>query len=423
MDGCLAAGQPAAQHNDSIANLFLLPIVIVHQNDIVILQTKNGRLYRQRTHSDNQSVRLQGFYQFRCDLCIQTKLRTGILRQFGQGVAQLIHLIFKGDGLFLPQNAAESIGFFAEQHLMSPLRRCLRGLQTAGATACDQHLFPLGCGNHFCTVHFPANKRIDSTAAGGSHAALCHAGKAAQTMDNVLLPIGHDLAGQLMIGQQRTSHIDQIGLTGGDDFFHLRGIIQPAQRSNRHCHVFFDFRSQIDIDTMRQKHGRMGPAKSLLIRAGRNMQNIHIRLQQLSNLDALLQCITSVKKFIAAHAEFNRKAGAYRFAHSGQHFLRQTDTIFQAAAISVRAVIKIGRQKLIEEPAVAAVHHNHLKTAAFRQRSHIGVGLCDLLQHIHSKCLHRTAIGTGSFRWSPLANGGLFTFILHIGTGVLTGMG
>ena len=306
---------------------------------------------------------------------------------------------------------------------MSPLRRCLRGLQPAGAAACDQHLFPLGCRKHFCAIHFPANKRIDRTAAGRSHAALCHTGKAAQTMDNVFLSIGHDLAGQLMIGQQSTTHIDQIGLTGRDDFFHLRGIIQPAQRGNRHRHVFFDFRSQIHIDAMGQKHRRMGPAKTLLIRTGRNMQNIHIRLQQLGNLNALLQRITAVKKFVAAHAELNGKARTYRFAHSSQYSLRQTDTIFQAAAISVCAVIEIGRQKLIQKPAVAAVHHNHLKTAAFRQRSHIGVGLCDLLQHIHSKCLHRTAIGTGSFRWSPLANGGLFIFILHIGTSVLTGMG
>ena len=77
-------------------------------------------------------------------------------------------------------------------------------------------------------------------------------------MDNVLLPIGHDLAGQLMIGQQSTAHIDQIGLTGSDDFFHLRGIIQPAQRGHRHRHVFFDFRSQIYIDAMGQKHRRIG---------------------------------------------------------------------------------------------------------------------------------------------------------------------
>ena len=50
--------------------------------------------------------------------------------------------------------------------------------------------------------------------------------------------------------------------------------------------MLFDFGSQIHVHAMGQKHRRMGSAKALLIGAGGNMQNIHIGLQQLGNLNA-----------------------------------------------------------------------------------------------------------------------------------------
>lgn len=94
------ASQTTAQDNDCIFHAVFLLVVIIDQNHMITLQPGDRRLYWQRPHCQDQSIRLQFFHQSRCHFCVQTDLSTGIPGQFGQRVAQLVHFVFEWDGLF-----------------------------------------------------------------------------------------------------------------------------------------------------------------------------------------------------------------------------------------------------------------------------------------------------------------------------------
>ena len=171
----------------------------------------------------------------------------------------------------------------------------ISGIQSAGTAARDQDLFLLRRRLHFVAFHLAPDDRIDRTASRGGRRALCHAGKAPQAPDDLIISSLHDLARQERIRQELARHIYDICLAGSNDLFHLFRVRETADRSNGNMDVFLDLFRQIDVAAVRLKHGRMGLAEAPLIGSRGNMNNIHVILQDLRNAASLVNIIAALE--------------------------------------------------------------------------------------------------------------------------------
>ena len=242
-------------------------------------------------------------------------------------------------------------------------------------------------------------------------------------MDDLLVPVGHDLFRQEGVGQQRTRHIDHIGLAGFDDLLHLGRIVQAADGGHGDGDMLLDLRRQIDVTAVRLEHGRMRVAKAALVGTGRNMQKVDAVFQLPGDGDAVFQRIATLEQLRTAHAEFDGETGAHGLAHGLEHPAGKAATILDAAPVFVRAVVEPGRQKLVDEPAVPAVDHDHLKARAFCQTGDLTISGHDLVDHLVGQFAHLHAVGAHAGRRSPLGKAVLAAFVRHIGAGIHAGMG
>ena len=215
-------------------------------------------------------------------------------------------------------------------------------VQAARAGADDEDFLFHGCRLDFRSVQFPANERVDRTAARGSRRPFSHAGETAQAVDDVCVPAFHDLLRRFGIGQQLPGHVDDVGFSRSDDVFHHGRVGQAADSGYGLADMFLDFSSQIDVTAVGFEHGRMGDAKGFLIRTGRYMDDIGIGFDGLGNLDAFFQAVSAFRKFSTAHAKFDGEKGADRGADRLQDFDGEADAVFQGAAVGVAAVIEQG---------------------------------------------------------------------------------
>ena len=72
---------------------------------------------------------------------------------------------------------------------------------------------------------------------------------------------------------------------------------------------------------------------------------------------------------------------------------------------------------------MSAMHHDHLKTAQFRQLCILVICLHDIPDLLFCQCFYRNAIRTGSLTRTILDHSIFFVFIQEISSCILTGMG
>ena len=187
--------------------------------------------------------------------------------------------------------------------------------------------------------------------------------------------------------------------------------------------MLFDLRRQINIAAVFLEHGRMRIPKTALVGTGGDMQKVDAVFQFLSDGDAIFQRVAALEQLRAAHAKFDGETGAHGLAHGLQHPAGKAATVLDAAPVFVRAVVEPGRQELVDEPAVPAVDHDHLKARAFGQTGDLPIGSHDLVDHFVGQFAHFHAVRAYAGRRSPLGKAVLAAFVRHVRAGIHAGMG
>ena len=186
--------------------------------------------------------------------------------------------------------------------------------------------------------------------------------------------------------------------------------------------MLFDLGSQIDVATMLLEHGGVGIAKAPLVGAGGDVEQVDAVLQLLGNGHPVLQGVAPLKELGAAHAELNGEAGTHRLPHRLQHPAGKAAAVGQRAAVLVGAVVEVGGEKLVDEPAVAAVDHDHLKASPLGKARGAAVGGYNVVDHLHGELAHLHPVGTGAGGGAPLGKAVLSALVGHVSTGVHTGV-
>ena len=300
MDGTFASGQSASEYHYLIRHFVFLQIIVVDDNHVISVQTRNRRNQRTGTYRDDESVRLLILHVFSGHFRVQADLHACPLCQQRIGLTQIVHFFLERNGLLAFEDTAQRIALFTEDHLMASSGRRIGRIETARSAACHQHFLFHRSRLDFHTFHFPSDQRIYRTSSGGCGRSFRHTGKAAQTVNDLIVLVSHHLARQKRICQQRSRHIHHICLAAGDDLFHLLGTVQSAERGHRNLHVFFNLRRQIYVAAVFLKHRRMGIAESSLVRTRRHMKQVDVRLDLLRDTASFFQIITLLKKLGAA---------------------------------------------------------------------------------------------------------------------------
>ena len=111
------------------------------------------------------------------------------------------------------------------------------------------------------------------------------------------------------------------------------------------------------------------------------------------------------------------------FLDSLDHFGCEAVAVFKAAAVFVGTVVESGGQELVDQPAVAAVDHDHLEANALSQGSGVAVCLDDVSDLLLGQSLDRDAVGTDPVAGAKLAQTLLLVLVNQVSTSVLTGVG
>lgn len=231
------------------------------------------------------------------------------------------------------------------------------------------------------------------------------------------------MLGRKGVGQQGAGHVDDIRLARGDDLLHLGGVVQAADGGHRHLHVLFDLSRQIDIAAVLLEHTGVSIAEAALVSARGNMQQINVGFDLLGNAAAFFQVVAALEQFRAGHAELDGEPGTHGLTHGFEHLDGETTAVFKTPAVLVGALVEVGGEELVDEPAVTAVDHQHLEACPLGKARHMTVGLDDIGNHLLGQFAHFHPVGAGTGRRPPLGHAVLFGFIGHIGTGVHAGVG
>ena len=422
VNGALAAGQTTAQHDHGILDLVLFQIVVIDDHHVFPVNSGKWRHDGAGPHRENQGIGLFCGHVLGSDRRIQADIHPFVPGLAFQRQAQLIHFVLERNGLFALQDAACAVGFLAQDDLVSTLGGRDGGLQARHAATGDQHFLPARGRRHLHSFQFPADERIHGAAAGERGGTLGHAGEAAQAADDpVLLARGH-LLRQERISQQFPGHVDDVGLALPQNPFHLGGIVQGADRGDGLGDVLLDFGGEVDVGAVVGEHGQVGVEESELVGAGGNVNQVHEVFYSLRDPAAFLDTVSTIKKFAAAHADFDREAGADTGAYGLQDLAREADAVLEAPAVLVGAVVEVRREELVQQPAMTGMDHDHLVTGAFGQYGSLAVTFYDIGNLFLRKPLDRPAIGTDPVTRAPLVQRGLLVLVGHVGAGVLAGV-
>ena len=121
--------------------------------------------------------------------------------------------------------------------------------------------------------------------------------------------------------------------------------------------MLFDLCCQVDVSAVVSEHGGMGDAKGALIGACGNVEQIDVWFKLLGNAYSLIQTVAFLHELRAGQAELNGEEGTHRLPDGLQHLNGKPAAVFQGAAVLVVPLVEHRGQKLVDEPAVAAVDH------------------------------------------------------------------
>ena len=242
-------------------------------------------------------------------------------------------------------------------------------------------------------------------------------------MHDIFGTVFHDFARQEWICEKGSCHVNNIGFSGCDDLFHLRRIIQTADRCDRNGNVFFDLSCEVNVASVVFEHRRMRIAEASLIRSGGNVKQIDAGLQCLCDADTFFQIIAALEQLGTAETELDREHRADSGADGIEYLTGKAAAVFQASAVLIGSVVEIRGEELVDQPAMAAVDHDHLETGAFGKACYRSVCLYDLINLLFRQCADRYAVRACRVGRAPLAHFVLSRFIGHVSSGIHTGMG
>ena len=153
------------------------------------------------------------------------------------------------------------------------------------------------------------------------------------------------------------------------------------------------------------------------------MDQIHQVLHCPGNLYSLIQSVSAFKKFRSAHSKFNRETRPHRFADRGQDLAGKPYPVFETSSILIRAMIKVWRQKLVDQPSMSAVNHNHFITAEFRQLRRVIVCFNNISNLRFCQWSHRKSVRSCPGAGAVLSHTFLLVFIQKISPRILSRMG
>ena len=187
--------------------------------------------------------------------------------------------------------------------------------------------------------------------------------------------------------------------------------------------MLFDFCRQIYVAAVLLKHGRMRIAKGSLISSCRYMKQIDIGFNLLCNRNSTLKIVALLNKLGAAHTKFNREEWANCLTNGLQYLNCKTTAILNRAAVVIGSMIKHWGQKLIDQPAMTAVNHDHLKTGTLCHRRCFSIRRHNVVNHFLRQLTYLHTVRSGTGGWSPLAHFLLLCLVGHVGSRIHTRMG
>ena len=377
---------------------------------------------RSRPYGDNHRIGRNPLRERRIDLGVQADIHPKAIEQVRVGASQLVHIALEGKHLLGAEDAAELALALAQDDVVPAAGRRCRGDHASNAAAHDEHLARTGRARDVHPLEFASDKRVHRAAARLRHGTLGHAHVAAKAFHHIVAAIRHHLRGELGVGQKPARHGDGVGLTTRDDFFHLRGVGKPADRHDRNAHVLLDLGREMHVATVIAEHRRVRDREAKLIGPRRYMHEVDQILERMGDAGALGHIVAALEKLGSAYAQLNGESGANGAAHRSEHLAREADAVLKRPAVFVLALIEVGREELVDQPAVPRMHHNHLEAGTLRERSRLTICCNDTRNLLMRKRAHGHAVGAHAIGGPPLAQIALLLLVDHIGAGILPRM-
>ena len=420
----LAAGQASTHDEDPLPHLGAIEVDVVNLQHLRTVGNGHGRLHGFAAHRDDDRIGVDCLDICLANLRIKADLDALAFTQARIGHAKLVHVVLEGNRPLGAQDAAELAFGLAQNRLMASLLGSDRRHHASNTTADDEHALAavLRHGDDLVAFELAADERIHRATTRLGHRALRHAHIAAQALDDLVALVRHHLVGEHVVGKQGAAHVDEVSLTGGDDLFHLSGVAQAAERGDGFGDVLLDLCRKIDVAAVLAEHARVGDAKAKLVAAGGDVDEVAVVLERLGDAHAFVEVVAAVEELAAAHADLDREVLAALLANGDKHLASKARAVLKAAAVLVGAFVEVRAQKLVDQPAVAAVQHAHLKASALGKRRSLGIGSDDIVDLLLGEGLDLHAVGTHAVAGSVLAQIALAVLVDHVGAGILTGV-
>ena len=132
----------------------------------------------------------------------------------------------------------------------------------------------------------------------------------------------------------------------------------------------------------------------VLIGAGGHMDQVHIVLNDLGKLNAVLQGHAALHTLGAGHAVLNQEVVAADLLDLFTYHNGELGAVCHASAAFVGTVVELGGDELVQQPAVTAVEVDHLEAQGLGNPCHLSPLLCGLLHHLYGHFLHLHAVVT-----------------------------
>ena len=261
--------------------------------------------------------------------------------------------------------AAQLVGGLTQHHPVAPSVGLHGRLTACRATAGNEDSAAVVSRNGVIIASFVPDE--------GVHRAVEHpvfhqsalALATAQAGADVLYCAMHHLAGEEGVCDEGTAHGDAVHPGLLQECRHPVRFGEGAHGADGGFDVLFDLGGKAPVLAVLLESTGMHEDGGvlLLLASGRHMDEVHLAVQGLGDLDAGVQLIAALHPLRAGNAHVNGEALPHRGTDLLDDQQRKAHAVFQAPAPLVGAVIGDGGNELVEKPTVAHVDHDHVKAA------------------------------------------------------------